>query len=102
MEFTPGGVLDMARITADHNEGMLLVVTFLTLVGFGAKAGVVPLHAWLPTAHPVAPTPASAVLSGLITKAGVIAMFRVIYYVVGDDFLRGTWVQTAIICIWHY
>ena len=99
MEFTPGGVLDMARITAEHNEGMLRIVTFLTLVGFGAKAGLIPLHAWLPTAHPVAPTPASAVLSGLITKAGVIAMFRVIYYVVGDDFLRGTWVQTAIICM---
>ncbi|MBQ3758347.1 MAG: hypothetical protein II876_02695 [Synergistaceae bacterium] len=99
MEFTPGGVLDMARITANKSEGMILTVTFLTLVGFGAKAGIVPLHAWLPTAHPQAPTPASAVLSGLITKAGVIAMFRVVYYVVGDDFLRGTWVQTALICM---
>ena len=99
MEFTPGGVLDMARISREHSEGMILTVTFLTLVGFGAKAGIVPLHAWLPTAHPQAPTPASAVLSGLITKAGVIAMFRVVYYVVGDDFLRGTWVQTALICM---
>ena len=97
MDFTPGGVLDMARITAEKNESMLLTVTFLTLVGFGAKAGLIPLHAWLPTAHPVAPTPASAVLSGLITKAGVIAMFRVVYYVVGADFLRGTWVQQAIL-----
>ncbi|MBR0254242.1 MAG: hypothetical protein IJQ57_12910 [Synergistaceae bacterium] len=97
MEFTPGGVLDIAKITAGKNENMILIVTFLTLIGFGAKAGLVPLHAWLPTAHPVAPTPASAVLSGLITKAGVIAMFRVIYYVVGADFLRGTWVQYAII-----
>ncbi|MBQ7561805.1 MAG: hypothetical protein IJS99_08245 [Synergistaceae bacterium] len=97
MEFTPGGVLDIARITSEKNESMILTVTFLTLVGFGAKAGLVPLHAWLPTAHPVAPTPASAVLSGLITKAGVIAMFRVIYYVVGDKFLRGTWVQNAIL-----
>ena len=99
MEFTPGGVLDMARISENHSEGMILTVTFLTLVGFGAKAGIVPLHAWLPTAHPQAPTPASAVLSGLITKAGVIAMFRVVYYVVGDKFLRGTWVQTALICM---
>ena len=97
MDFTPGGVLDMTRIAAEKSEDMILIITFLTLVGFGAKAGLVPLHAWLPTAHPVAPTPASAVLSGLITKAGVIAMFRVIYYVVGDDFLRGTWVQTAIL-----
>ena len=97
MDFTLGGVLDMTRITAEKSESMILTVTFLTLVGFGAKAGLVPLHSWLPTAHPVAPTPASAVLSGLITKAGVIAMFRVIYYVVGDDFLRGTWVQTAVL-----
>ena len=97
MDFTPGGVLNMARITSEGNEGMILTVTFLTLVGFGAKAGLFPLHAWLPTAHPVAPTPASAVLSGLITKAGVIAMFRVVYYVVGAEFLRGTWVQSAII-----
>ena len=99
MDFTPGGVLDLARIKAENSESMILTVTFLTLVGFGAKAGLVPLHAWLPTAHPVAPTPASAVLSGLITKAGIIAMFRVIYYVVGDDFLRGTWVQKAVICM---
>ena len=97
MEFTPGGVLDMARITSEGSESMILTVTFLTLVGFGAKAGLVPLHAWLPTAHPMAPTPASAVLSGLITKAGVIAMFRVVYYVAGADFLRGTWVQTAVL-----
>lgn len=99
MEFTPGGVLDMARITREGHEGMLLTVTFLTLLGFGAKAGLVPLHAWLPIAHPQAPTPASAVLSGLITKAGVIAMFRVVYYVAGDDFLRGTWVQTTLLCM---
>ena len=43
----------------------------LTLVGFGAKAGAFPLHIWLPTAHPVAPAPASALLSGVITKTGI-------------------------------
>ena len=95
MEFTPGGVLDMARVKG--HEGLLLGAAFVTLVGFGAKAGLVPLHAWLPTAHPVAPTPASAVLSGLITKAGIVAMLRVVYFVVGPDFLRGTWVQAALI-----
>lgn len=41
------------------------------LVGFGAKAGAFPLHIWLPKAHPVAPAPASALLSGVLTKAGV-------------------------------
>lgn len=45
----------------------------LLAAGFGVKAGVVPLHLWLPLAHPAAPTPASAVLSGAMIKAGVLA-----------------------------
>ena len=77
----------------------MLTASFLTLVGFGAKAGLVPLHAWLPTAHPVAPTPASAVLSGLITKAGVVAIIRTIYFLAGPRFLRGTWVQTTVLSL---
>jgi formate hydrogenlyase subunit 3/multisubunit Na+/H+ antiporter MnhD subunit len=48
----------------------------LALLGFGLKAGLVPLHIWLPLAHPVAPTPASAVLSGAMIKAGVIGWLR--------------------------
>ena len=63
------------------------------LVGFGAKAGVFPLQAWLPTAHPVAPSPASALLSGLITKAGVIVIIRLVLYVFGYNFIQGTFVQ---------
>ncbi|MBQ9564964.1 MAG: hypothetical protein IJU98_05195 [Synergistaceae bacterium] len=95
-EFTPGGVLHMAKIAQDAGgREIMLMVTFLTLLGFGAKAGLVPLHSWLPTAHPVAPTPASAVLSGLITKGGVVGMLRVVYFIAGPDFLRGTWVQRA-------
>ncbi|MBE5801990.1 MAG: sodium:proton antiporter [Clostridiales bacterium] len=46
----------------------------LILVGFGAKAGAFPVHIWLPKAHPVAPAPASALLSGLLTKAGVFGV----------------------------
>lgn len=46
----------------------------LLVVGFGIKAGLMPLHAWLPLAHPAAPTPASAVLSGAIVSAGLIGM----------------------------
>lgn len=92
-DFAAGGTLDMAR--AAGHETAVLVVTFLTVLGFGAKAGMFPLHGWLPTAHPVAPAPASAVLSAVITKAGVLAILRVIYYVVGADFLMGSWVQKA-------
>lgn len=47
------------------------------LFGFGAKAGVFPLHIWLPKAHPVAPAPASALLSGILTKAGIFGVLVV-------------------------
>lgn len=93
LTFVIGGTLNSAL--AQEHQGILLLAVFAMLVGFGAKAGMLPLHAWLPTAHPVAPSPASAVLSGVIVKAGVLAILRVIFYVVGSDFLRGTWVQTA-------
>jgi formate hydrogenlyase subunit 3/multisubunit Na+/H+ antiporter MnhD subunit len=46
------------------------------ILGFGLKMGLVPMHFWLPIAHPAAPAPASAVLSGAIIKAGVIGLFR--------------------------
>jgi hydrogenase-4 component B len=48
------------------------------VIGFGMKAGLVPLHVWLPLAHPQAPTPASAVLSGVIVKAGIIGLLRLV------------------------
>lgn len=47
---------------------------WLLLLGFGIKAGLMPLHVWLPVAHPAAPTPASAVLSGAIVKAGIFGL----------------------------
>ena len=94
-DFTPGGVLDMTLIQG--HESLLLSAAFIVILGFGVKAGLFPLHAWLPTAHPAAPAPASAVLSGVITKTGIIAIVRVIFYQFGAAFLRGTWVQTALL-----
>lgn len=91
--FAPGGILDGAAAAA--KPGLLMAAAFLMIVGFGTKAGMFPMHGWLPTAHPEAPAPASAVLSGVITKMGVLAIIRVVYYVIGPDLLRGTWVQTA-------
>lgn len=95
--FVAGGTLNMALVAG--NENLMLIVFFLMALGFGCKAGMFPLHAWLPTAHPVAPSPASAVLSGIITKGGVIAIIRVTYYLFGVDFLRGTWAQTALLVL---
>lgn len=51
-----------------------LIPALLMLAGFGAKAGLFPLHVWLPKAHPVAPAPASALLSGVLTKTGVFGI----------------------------
>ena len=91
INFVAGGTLDMAKFAA--NRDLLLTVFFFTILGFSVKAGMFPFHAWLTAAHPVAPAPASAVLSGIITKAGVLAIIRVIFYQVGVQNLQGTWVQ---------
>ena len=95
--FFAGGTLNMHMVVG--RENMLLTVFLLMSIGFGCKAGMFPLHAWLPTAHPVAPSPASAVLSGIITKGGIIAIIRVTYYLFGADFLRGTWAQALVLAL---
>ena len=60
-----------AAAAALEDRSVLWASGILILIGFGAKAGAFPLHIWLPTAHPAAPAPASAVLSGVITKTGI-------------------------------
>ena len=92
LDFTAGG---RGLEAAGGHSALMLAVVFLMILGFGVKAGMFPMHAWLPTAHPVAPAPASAVLSGLVVKMGVLGIVRVIFYVVGPEVIRGTWVQTA-------
>ena len=52
-------------------------VFLLFLAGFGVKAGVIPLHVWLPEAHPAAPSPISALMSGVLIKTGIYGIFRV-------------------------
>jgi formate hydrogenlyase subunit 3/multisubunit Na+/H+ antiporter MnhD subunit len=59
-----------------------LIVTLLIL-GFALKMGLVPVHVWLPLAHPAAPMPASAVLSGVVVKAGVIGLIRFLPFEAG-------------------
>ncbi len=95
-EFIAGGQLNA---TATGSKELILWVVFCMIIGFGSKAGMFPLHGWLPVAHPVAPAPASALLSGNVTKMGVLAIIRVIYYIIGVDFLTGSWVQYAFLGI---
>jgi hydrogenase-4 component B len=59
------------------------LVFVLAVVGFGAKAGLVPLHVWLPMAHPVAPSHVSALMSGVIIKMGVYGVLRVVFDLLG-------------------
>jgi formate hydrogenlyase subunit 3/multisubunit Na+/H+ antiporter MnhD subunit len=63
----------LAPPACPENQTLLLL---LFSAGFGIKAGVIPLHMWLPLAHPVAPTPASAILSGAMIKAGLLGWIR--------------------------
>lgn len=71
------GTLDLAALTAPAPQPWLYAAGILMLLGFGAKAGMFPLHLWLPMAHPVAPAPASALLSGILTKSGVYGVLLV-------------------------
>ena len=80
-------------------EWQVLAAAVLLILGFGTKAGMFPMHGWLPTAHPAAPAPASAVLSGVITKAGVLGIIRSVYYLIGTEFLAGTFVQTLFLSL---
>ncbi|ULA60868.1 MAG: Hydrogenase 4 subunit B [Nitrospira sp.] len=65
-------------------EGLRSIAFFTALIGFGAKAGIVPLHVWLPYAHPAAPSHISALMSGVMIKTAVYALIRVYF-----DFLEG-------------
>jgi hydrogenase-4 component B len=62
----------------EGSEVLMWTGAILMIVGFGVKAGMVPVHIWLPDAHPVAPSPASALLSGIMIKAGAYGIFRVV------------------------
>ncbi|NLI20664.1 MAG: proton-conducting membrane transporter [Clostridiales bacterium] len=96
-EFMPGGILTAETLRRDG--GTLLWVLLVTLIGFGTKAGLFPMHGWLPTAHPAAPAPASAVLSGVIVKSGVLCVLRILYYVAGPEVFAGTWLQTVLLAL---
>ncbi|UCG35383.1 MAG: monovalent cation/H+ antiporter subunit D family protein [Candidatus Omnitrophota bacterium] len=76
---------DMGAVISRKGTGnIVLMVIILFLMGFGLKAALVPFHAWLPDAHPSAPAPISAMLSGVLIKAlGVYALCRIFYNVIG-------------------
>jgi len=76
---------DMAiSLSTKAGSNIVLMVSVLFLMGFGLKAALVPFHAWLPDAHPSAPAPISAMLSGIIIKSlGIYALCRIFFNVLG-------------------
>lgn len=73
-------------------SGLIFV---FAIIGFGVKAGFMPLHIWLPYAHPVAPSHISAILSGLLIKMGIYGLMRIIFIVK----IFPAWCATALLCI---
>ncbi len=96
-DFVLGGVLNMEAVTG--HEAMLLGVFLLAFIGFGTKAAVFPMHAWLPAAS-VAPTPVTALLHAVaVVNTGAFAVLRLIYYSFGTSFLAGTWAQSVAVLL---
>jgi multicomponent Na+:H+ antiporter subunit D len=97
------GLLNMADLGAAIAAGAvpraaLLAAAALLLAGFGLKAALMPFHAWLPDAHPSAPAPISAMLSGLLIKTlGIYALVRVFFLVIGMEGEIGAAIQTILL-----
>ena len=69
---------------SDPSQATSTLVLILVLLGAGSKAGLVPLHAWLPLAHPAAPSHVSGLLSGVMTKVAVYAFVRIVFDLLGS------------------
>ena len=78
-QYAFGDIRGMAH--ADWLEGLVLV---LALIGAGSKAGLVPLHVWLPLAHPAAPSHVSALMSGVMTKVAIYGFIRIVFDLLGS------------------
>ncbi len=97
--YTNVGTLKLSELKAAcetggrFGRGRIYAAAFCMFFGFAAKAGAFPIHIWLPKAHPVAPAPASALLSGVLTKAGIFGILIVCYTVLPEDALWGSFVM---------
>ncbi len=81
----PGGGFGFAEIraAAPRDAALAGVIVMLALLGAGSKAGLVPLHVWLPLAHPAAPSHVSALMSGVMTKVAIYGFIRIVFDLVG-------------------
>jgi len=72
------------------------VVLVVALIGAGSKAGLVPLHVWLPLAHPAAPSPVSALMSGVMTKVAIYGFIRIVFDLLGPN---QWWAGTVVLAL---
>ena len=92
----PAGDYGFAAIrAAQHTPYVATLVLILMLLGAGSKAGLVPLHVWLPLAHPAAPSHVSALMSGVMTKVAIYGFIRVIFDLLGQP----TWWASVVVLI---
>lgn len=90
----PAGAYEFAAMrSAEHSTTLQALTLALVLLGAGSKAGLVPLHVWLPLAHPAAPSHVSALMSGVMTKVAVYGFIRVIFDLVGEP----TWWASMVV-----
>jgi formate hydrogenlyase subunit 3/multisubunit Na+/H+ antiporter MnhD subunit len=90
----PDGAYGFAAIRSAHHDPITAaVVLALVLLGAGSKAGIVPLHVWLPLAHPAAPSHVSALMSGVMTKVAVYGFIRIVFDLVGEP----TWWASMVV-----
>ena len=90
----PAGDYDFAAVrAAQHTPYVAALVLILMLLGAGSKAGLVPLHVWLPLAHPAAPSHVSALMSGVMTKVAIYGFIRVVFDLLGQP----AWPASAVV-----
>ena len=80
-----GELKSALEASGEGQRGRILAAGVCILLGFGAKAGMFPVHIWLPKAHPVAPSPGSALLSGVLTKVGIYGILMTTLQVFAGD-----------------
>jgi proton-translocating NADH-quinone oxidoreductase chain N len=95
------GTLNFAVLAANLNISSItpwMVVLFSTMIiGFGVKSAIVPLHTWLPDAHPEAPSPISALLSGIVIETGLYGLTRVLYLIFDPIFFQSSIASLALL-----
>jgi hydrogenase-4 component B len=91
-----GGYTFAAMRAEDHTALTAGLVVALALLGAGSKAGLVPLHVWLPLAHPAAPSQVSALMSGVMTKVAVYGFIRIVFDLIGPPSL---WSSIAVLTL---